>query len=54
MEIVAESVAAMVAVLQHPVSIQPVSTMPVRLNERGALNRRCAAMSCSRFCLVSI
>jgi 3-hydroxyisobutyrate dehydrogenase-like beta-hydroxyacid dehydrogenase len=28
--------------------------MPVRLSERGALNRRCAAMSCSRFCLVSI
>jgi putative tryptophan/tyrosine transport system substrate-binding protein len=23
--------------------------MPVRLSERGALNRRCAAMSCSRF-----
>ena len=29
-------------------------TMPVRLSEWGALNRRCAAMSCSRFCLVSI
>ena len=28
--------------------------MPVRLSERGALNRRYAAMSCSRFCLVSI
>jgi hypothetical protein len=28
--------------------------MPVRLSERGALNRRCAAMSCSGFCLVSI
>jgi hypothetical protein len=29
-------------------------TMPVRLSERGALNRRCGAMSCSRFCLVPI
>jgi putative ABC transport system substrate-binding protein len=28
--------------------------MPVRLSERGALNRRYAAMSCSRFRLVSI
>jgi hypothetical protein len=32
----------------------PYNVMPVRLSERGALNRRCAAMSCSRFCLVSI
>jgi tripartite-type tricarboxylate transporter receptor subunit TctC len=28
--------------------------MPVRLSENGALNRRCVAMSCSRFCLGSI
>jgi hypothetical protein len=28
--------------------------MPVRLSARGALNRRCVATSCSRFCLVSI
>ena len=32
----------------------PDDIMPVRLSERGALNRRYAAMSCSRFCLVSI
>jgi hypothetical protein len=28
--------------------------MPVRLSANGALNRRCVAMSCSRFCLGSI
>ena len=31
-----------------------IRSMPVRLSGWGALNRRCAAMSCSRFCLVSI
>ena len=35
-------------------SAQLYLDMPVRLSERGALNRRGAAMSCSRFCLVSI
>ncbi len=28
--------------------------MPVRLSANGAPNRRCVAMSCSRFCLGSI
>jgi hypothetical protein len=28
--------------------------MPVRLSANGALNRRCVALSCSRFCLGSI
>ena len=32
----------------------PSIAMPVRLSERGALDRRCAAMSCNGFCLVSI
>jgi hypothetical protein len=31
-----------------------VQTMPVRLSARGVLNRRCVAMSCSSFRLVSI